>query len=94
MDFHLFVFISTVIFYIILLMYRKSLNIPIKSKMKRSSNLIYVLLIPILMYSYNYFIQNKKIDQRDITESSESLLTKPYPVTSTGSIDTFTTKSS
>jgi multisubunit Na+/H+ antiporter MnhB subunit len=84
-NFHAFVFTSTIIVYIILKSYKKS-----KPEYKKTSNLIYVLLVPVVLYSGNYYF-NKNINQQNIlieTQSSindamsENLLTKPYPISS------------
>lgn len=80
-------------------MYKKTLKGSSPSKnidnSKQGSNLIYVLFLPILLYSYKYFTTKSSNHQSNsIDSSTESLLTKPYPVSSIGSIDTFSTNSS
>jgi hypothetical protein len=79
-NFHAFVFISTIVVYIILRSYKKS-----ETEDKKTSNLIYVLLVPVILYGGHYYFNNKNtipiISQ--IKESmSDELLTTPYPVSS------------
>jgi hypothetical protein len=80
-NFHAFVFIATIVFYIILRSYKKK-----EPEDKKHSNLIYVLLVPIILYTGNYFYQKNKQNVLSIQEQpqsiSEDLLTTPYPVSS------------
>lgn len=50
MNFHTFVLISTIIFYIVLRMYKQN----IKDKNVSKSNLLYVLFLPFIMYLYHF----------------------------------------
>lgn len=99
MNFHMFVLISTVIFYILLRIYKKSIN---KGK-KKQSNLIYVLIVPLMMYLYHFMYIEKDVRQVDnvidkletvvqSTLPSESLLTSPFPESSV-SIESVTSTS-
>lgn len=99
MNFHMFVLISTVIFYILLRIYKKSIN---KGK-KKQSNLIYVLIVPLMMYLYHFMYIEKDVRQVDnvidkletvvqSTLPSESLLTSPFPESSV-SIESITSTS-
>jgi hypothetical protein len=85
-NFHAFVFISTIVVYIILRSYKKS-NV----EDKKASNLIYILLVPVILYSGQYYFnKNTNITQNlnkysisQIKESlSDDLLSAPYPVSS------------
>lgn len=84
MNYHYFVLITTIIFYIILRMYKHQ----IKTESK-NSNLVYVLFVPVIlylaqfMYDRNDFstvganiINNQHIKADSITQS---ILTAPYP---------------
>ena len=95
----MFVLISTVIFYILLRIYKKSIN---KGK-KKQSNLIYVLIVPLMMYLYHFMYIEKDVRQVDnvidkletvvqSTLPSESLLTSPFPESSV-SIESVTSTS-
>jgi|688.fasta_scaffold260193_2 hypothetical protein len=87
-NFHAFVFISTIVVYIILRSYKKS-----EAEDKKTSNLIYVLLVPVILYGghyYYYFNKNTSISQ-DLNKDSisqikesplDDLLSVPYPVSS------------
>jgi hypothetical protein len=50
MNFHTFVLISTIIFYIVLRMYKQN----IKEEKVSKSNLLYVLFLPFIMYLYHF----------------------------------------
>jgi hypothetical protein len=50
MNFHTFVLISTIIFYIVLRMYKRN----IKQENLNKSNLLYVLFLPFIMYLYHF----------------------------------------
>lgn len=83
-NFHAFVFITTIVFYIILRSYKKK-----EPEHKKTSNLIYVLAIPVMLYGGHYFFyKDKQVITNDsqLTEisshTSEDLLSIPYPVTS------------
>lgn len=94
MNFHIFVLLTTVVFYILMKIYKKSLHRI--NRTKRSSNLIYVLFVPLIMYLYHFmYVQKDNIQTSNIqmdnikitvpSESvlpSESLLTSPFPESS------------
>jgi len=50
MNFHIFVLVTSVIFYIILRMYKSRIETEVASPSKKSSNLMYILYIPVVMY--------------------------------------------
>lgn len=80
-NFHALVFISTIIVYIILRSYKKA-----EPDSKKTSNLIYVLLVPIILYGGHYYFtkqsNNIVIDEIPQNNISEDILTTPYPVSS------------
>ena len=49
-NFHIFALVSTIIYYILLRFYKRSVISQQKNKVKDSSNLIYVLFVPALLY--------------------------------------------
>jgi hypothetical protein len=88
-NFHAFVFITTIVFYVVLRSYKKS-----EPETKKTSNLIYVLSVPIILYGGHYFLYKDKntstptqIQHLQDTEPSLSgdLLTTPYPISSDSS---------
>jgi hypothetical protein len=67
MNFHTFVLISTIVFYIILRMYKRNVNDtnttnPTDIK-KRKSNLLYVLFLPVVMYFYHFMYGETNVIQ-------------------------------
>ena len=50
MNFHIFVLISTIIFYVVLRMYKRN----VKEQNVGKSNLLYVLFLPFIMYLYHF----------------------------------------
>lgn len=95
MNFHIFVLISTIIFYVVLRMYKRN----VKEQNVGKSNLLYVLFLPFIMYLYHFMYRNsttnnesglnlQKIQNNvntlensifDSIRSSEPLLTSPFP---------------
>ena len=84
MNYHYFVLIITIVFYIILRMYKHQ----IKTESK-NSNLVYVLFVPVILYLAQFMydrndsstvganiINNQVIKADSITQS---ILTAPYP---------------
>lgn len=93
MNFHIFVVISTIIFYILLRFYKYR----IQKKQKGSnskSNLVYVLFLPLILYLVQFMYINKFDIGSQVKESvinnnnnigdyvSESLLSTPFPESS------------
>lgn len=80
-NFHTLVFIFTLVVYIILRSYKK-----LNTDDSKSSNLIYVLLVPVILYSGNYYFNITKLNKKDTLRvsgsMSEDLLSIPYPVSS------------
>ena len=56
MNFHVFVIVSTSIFYILLRMYKTSVTEHAQQdpQQRKSSNLVYVLFLPAIMYLYHF----------------------------------------
>ena len=84
-NFHIFVIVATLAVYIILKSYKSNDN-----DESHKSNLIYVLLTPIILYSGNYFLTKNtdslSVDNQSNSSSiSEELLSIPYPVSSDSS---------
>jgi hypothetical protein len=83
-NFHIFVIVATLAVYIILKSYKTS-----DDNNSNKSNLIYVLLTPLILYSGNYFLtkDTEVISNNQSTNSSmsEELLSIPYPVSSDSS---------
>ena len=89
MNFHIFVLISTCIFYVILRFYKSEIRSD-RKKMEGKSNFIYVLSIPVMLYILNFMYKVKEyssgpsqnLSDNMITTSDMSeqpLLTMPYP---------------
>ena len=85
MNYHYFVLITTIVFYIILRMYKHQ----IKTESK-NSNLVYVLFVPVILYlaqfmydrnDFSTVVYNRPIKADSITQS---ILTAPYPDSSIG----------
>lgn len=101
MNFHIFVLISSILFYLFLRSYKyniltsksslkKSKNR--RNRNKKSSNLIYALFLPIVLYTFYYIFIYKPnhnihsyspnyISHDTHSVFSDNGLTKPYPVT-------------
>ena len=86
MNFHLFVGISTLLFYIFLKFYKSNIE---KNK-KSNSNLLYLSFLPIMLYITRYFyLPISKISSGGSVNSSstsisisEDLMSIPYPESS------------
>lgn len=80
MNFHVFVFISTIIFYIVMKIYKASI-IKSQRKKKHNSNLIYILFVPALLYLTHFIFlnPNNNINLLKSRSFSDDLLTEPYP---------------
>jgi hypothetical protein len=80
MNFHIFVFISTIVFYIVMKMYKISI-IKNQKKKKNNSNLIYILFVPALLYLTHFIFlnPNNNINLLKTRSISDELLTEPYP---------------
>ena len=80
MNFHVFVFISTIVFYIMMKMYKISI-IKNQKKKKKNSNLIYILFAPALLYLTHFIFlnPNNNINLLKTRSFSDDLLTEPYP---------------
>lgn len=89
MNFHWFVLISTIIFYIVLRFYKSQIQSESKKKIK-TSNFIYVLFLPLTLYILNFMYKIREytpkvntINNMSISDMSEQpLLSTPYPESS------------
>lgn len=96
-EFHIFVFISTVVYFILLKRYKNDIEKNINSNNEPSSNLIYILFLPFILYSTqlllksNFFKKgntqiNKTLPSQNYNTykppSSDGLLSAPYPASS------------
>jgi hypothetical protein len=89
MNFHVFVLISTIAFYIILKLYKSSV---LYTKNKKKSNFIYVLFAPVLLYLTHYlYIYTPLSSSLPLSTPqqqmimSDKLLNSAYPVSSSTS---------
>jgi heme/copper-type cytochrome/quinol oxidase subunit 2 len=89
MNFHIFVLVSTCVFYVILRFYKLDIQNEKRKKIGKS-NFIYVLSIPVMLYILNFMYkvkeyssgpsQNLSDNILTISDMSEQpLLTMPYP---------------
>ncbi len=78
MNFNVFVFISTIVFYIVMKMYKTSI-IKNQKKKKNNSNLIYILFVPGLLYLTHFIFFNPNKILLKTRSFSDELLTEPYP---------------
>ena len=85
MNFHIFVAIITFVFYVFLRIYKSSVQ---NKKNKTSSNLLYVLFLPVILYLTHFLFYNKNINIEEKvnvnvkSNISEDLLSIPYPESS------------
>ena len=68
MNFHIFVIIATIIFYIILRFYKSS--VLYQRRTKQSSNFIYVLFLPAILYLANFMY---KCTDAEVTENIKQI---------------------
>lgn len=89
MNYHLFVLICTVVFYAVFRIYKYN-NTDVTQDSKQS-NLIYVLIVPAMLYLAKYWYFDNVNDVPHVphvphvshgsgtSSSSDTLMTKPYP---------------
>lgn len=76
-NFHLFVFISTIIYYFVLKLYKNSIESSENSKNKR---LIFVLFIPIILYiTFYIYYKEQSIHIEPSISSHSKILSNTYP---------------
>lgn len=84
-NFHLFVGLSTILYYFILKLYKKSIQTQ-QSQITSKSNFVYIFFIPILLYTsyYLYYTTDTPIIPliKDLSESSQLLNTYPASLSS------------
>lgn len=90
MNFHIFVLISTCVFYVILRFYKSDIQNKKRETVGGKSNFIYVLFVPVMLYILNFMYKIKEYSSSasqnlsdDIIMTSDmseqSLLSIPYP---------------
>jgi len=95
MNFHIFVLISTCVFYVILRFYKSDIVLDNHQNEKRKSigsksNFIYVLFVPVMLYILNFMYKIKEYSSgasQNLSDniimtsdmSEQPLLTIPYP---------------
>ena len=90
MNFHIFVLVSTIIFYVILRLYKSDIQNAKKQNKKGGSNFIYVLFVPVMLYILNYMYKIKEYSSgpspnlsdnimKTSDMSEQPLLSIPYP---------------
>jgi hypothetical protein len=78
MNHHIFIAISTFLFYIILKQYSNKKRI--KKQNKKPSNLIYVVFLPCTLYLFKYiYCNNNFVGNINTPQPSDSILSNPYP---------------
>lgn len=89
-NFHAFVFIMTIAAYV----YFKNSKKDTEKHKPKKSNLIYVLSVPLILYTGFYFYKSKQVNSNDILDHSstapsyidnDDLLSIPYPISSESS---------
>lgn len=61
-NFHVFVLVSTLVYYILLRLYKRSVLLQLQKKdTQESSNLIYVLFVPVLLYLTRFIFLKSQI---------------------------------
>lgn len=90
MNFHIFVLISTCVFYVILRFYKSDIQNEKRKTVKSKSNFIYVLFVPVMLYILNFMYKIKEYSSsasQNLSDnimmtsdmSEQSLLSIPYP---------------
>jgi ABC-type uncharacterized transport system YnjBCD permease subunit len=70
MNFHTFVLIATVSVYILLLIYKRKFSTDKKSK---RSNLIYVLIVPCILYLYNFIYGKESVNISQLQDKASDM---------------------
>lgn len=94
-EFHIFVFVTTVIYFLLLKRYKKDITENALSKQKEPSNLVYLVFLPIILYTGHLFFNSKLLNTKSHNTSiiqptynaykplsSDGLLSIPYPASS------------
>lgn len=80
MNFHLFVLLSTIAFYILLKLYKSSITTKNKNyphTPKKNSNLFYILFIPAILYLAKYMYWGDQFTQNSIKQITPTPFIKP-----------------
>lgn len=88
-NYHLFVLVSTLIYYIVLRFYKRNVLLQAKRKDNTSSNLIYITFVPILLYITRFLFlksqtninnyYNTMPQQSMQTQGVDKFIKTPYP---------------
>ena len=90
MNFHIFVLISTCVFYVILRFYKSDIQNTKRKTVGGKSNFIYVLFVPVMLYILNFMYKIKEHSygtSQNLSDnilmtsdmSEQPLLSIPYP---------------
>lgn len=90
MNFHIFVLISTCVFYVILRFYKSDIQNAKRKTVGGKSNFIYVLFVPVMLYILNFMYKIKEHSygtSQNLSDnilmtsdmSEQPLLSIPYP---------------
>jgi hypothetical protein len=90
MNFHIFVLISTCVFYVILRFYKSDIQNEKRKTVGSKSNFIYVLFVPVMLYILNFMYKIKEYSSgasQNLSDdiimtsdmSEQPLLSIPYP---------------
>ena len=80
MDFHVFVLVSTIAYYILLRRYKTTMSDP-----TRKSSLLYIFFVPFLLYLCRYFFPQSAdniITPSALPTDHSSIISSPYPMSS------------
>lgn len=75
LNIHLFILTATIVFWYILRQLKGKQSI---TKRPRNSNFVYVLLMPVTLYSFYYFLTSNNSNLLKVQNKTE-LLSSPYP---------------
>jgi hypothetical protein len=79
LNFHLFVVLSTLAFYILLKLFKGQIAQSNKTSKRKQSNLIYLTFVPILLYITQYLYFHKDVSLQTVDTDVTTSLPVPYP---------------
>lgn len=81
MNIHVYVLFVTFVMYLVLRNYKKKLLNDKDTQSKKSSNMLYLMIVPIAIYGYDFLTNTSDVHPIDSIMDSKSveLLKKPYP---------------
>lgn len=74
MNFHIFVLISTCVFYVILRFYKSDIQNEKRKTVGGKSNFIYVLFVPVMLYILNFMYKIKEYSSSTSQNLSDNIL--------------------